>query len=74
MFNNLLSLLSRDSNPLGALLVLFVLISFWLLKSLLAEKDKRIQEAKDGEEKVTLVLGEVDNTLKAILINEEKKV
>lgn len=73
MFNNLLSLLSKDS-PLGVILVIFIIATIYLGKLLLAEKDKRIDEAKETEEKVTLVLGDVNNTLKAILINEEKKV
>lgn len=52
--------------PLTALCVGAII---WLVKSLLAEKDKEIKQAKDDEQKVTLVLGEVDSTLQAILID-----
>lgn len=69
MFNSLLSVLTKDSGPLGALLALFIISTVWLGKALLKEKDDEIRDQRNDKEKFTLVLGEIDHTLEAILVD-----
>lgn len=68
MINAFLSLLSKNE-PLGAIVALSFIAIVYLFKNLMDEKNTEIKTAKDNEEKVTLVLGDVNNTLQAILID-----
>lgn len=65
---------------LGSLLAISLLVCYILFKLLIEEKDRRISDAKETAQHVTVsldntstALGEMSTTMKAILITLEKK-
>jgi len=65
---DLLGLLAKET-PFGVVAALAIIALVYVSKLLLEEKNKEIVDAKDTEEKVTIVLKSVDSTLQAILID-----
>lgn len=66
--NDLIGALAKDT-PFGVVAALAIIALIYVSKLLLEEKNKEITDAKNTEEKVTLVLKSVDSTMQAILID-----